>query len=135
LCRLYDTDLAELSVNEDVGLITFSPLAAGLLTNKYQNNATPEGSRKTFVDDLGGRVTDRVWPAIDAYMEIAAKHDIDSVHMSLAWCLTRPFMCSAIFGATRHAQLEHILKATDVKLSDECLVDIAKAHKAHPMPY
>jgi aryl-alcohol dehydrogenase-like predicted oxidoreductase len=135
LCRLYDTDLAELSVNEDVGLINFSPLAAGLLTNKYQNNATPEGSRKTFVDDLGGRATDRVWPAIDAYMEIAVKHDIDIVHMSLAWCLTRPFMCSAIFGATRHAQLEHILKATDVKLSDECLVDIAKVHKAHPMPY
>jgi len=57
------------------------------------------------------------------------------VHMSLAWCLTRPFMCSAIFGATRHEQLEHILKTTNVELSDECLDDIAKAHKAHPMPY
>ena len=135
LCRLYDTDLAELSANEDVGLITFSPLATGLLTGKYQNSATPEGSRKTFVDDLGGRATDRVWPAVDAYMEIAAKHDIDIVHMSLAWCLTRPFMCSAIFGATRHEQLEHILKTTNVKLSNECLDDIAKAHKAHPMPY
>ena len=55
--------------------------------------------------------------------------------MSLAWCLTRPFMCSAIFGATRHEQLEHILKTTTIELSDECLDDIAKAHKAHPMPY
>ena len=41
LCRLYDTDLAELSVNEDVGLLAFSPLATGLLTGKYQNGATP----------------------------------------------------------------------------------------------
>jgi len=57
------------------------------------------------------------------------------VHMSLAWCLTRPFMCSAIFGATNQAQLEHILKTPDVKLSDECLADIAKAHKSHPMPF
>tara|TARA_B110000211_G_scaffold208303_1_gene244760 strand:- start:3333 stop:4379 length:1047 start_codon:yes stop_codon:yes gene_type:complete len=135
LCRLYDTDLAELSANEDVGLIAFSPLATGLLTGKYQNSATPEGSRKSISADLGGRATDRVWPAVDAYMEIAAKHDVDSVHMSLAWCLTRPFMCSAIFGATRHEQLEHILKTTNVELSNECLDDIAKAHKAHPMPY
>ena len=135
LCRLYDTDLAELSVNEDVGLIAFSPLAAGLLTGKYKNGAIPTGSRKTFVADLGGRATDRVWSAIDAYMQIAAKHNVDIVHMSLAWCLTRPFMCSAIFGATHHDQLEHILKAVDVKLSDECLKDIAKAHKTHPMPY
>jgi aryl-alcohol dehydrogenase-like predicted oxidoreductase len=135
LCRLYDTDLAELSVNEDVGLIAFSPLAAGLLTGKYKNGATPTGSRKTFVADLGGRTTDRVWPAIDAYMQIACKHNVDIVHMSLAWCLTRPFMCSAIFGATRHDQLEHILKTVDVKLSDECLKDIANVHKAHPMPY
>ena len=135
LCRLYDTDLAELSVNEDVGLIAFSPLAAGLLTGKYKNGAIPTGSRKTFVADLGGRATDRVWSAIDTYMQIAAKHNVDIVHMSLAWCLTRPFMCSAIFGATHHDQLEHILKAVDVKLSDECLKDIAKAHKTHPMPY
>ena len=135
LCRLYDTDLAELSVYEDVGLITYSPLAAGLLTGKYQKNAVPEGSRKSISSDLGGRATDRVWPAVDAYLEIAAKHGVDIVHMSLAWCLARPFMCSAIFGATRHEQLEHILKNTDFELSNECLDDIAKAHKAHPMPY
>jgi aryl-alcohol dehydrogenase-like predicted oxidoreductase len=135
LCRLYDTDLAELSMNEEVGLMAFSPLAVGLLTGKYQNNATPAGSRKTLAADLGGRTTNRVWPAVDAYMHIAAKHGVDVVHMSLAWCLTRPFMCSAIFGATNQAQLEHILKTPDVKLSDECLADIAKAHKSHPMPF
>jgi aryl-alcohol dehydrogenase-like predicted oxidoreductase len=135
LCRLYDTDLAELSVNEEVGLISFSPLAAGLLTGKYQDNALPLGSRKTFVADLGGRTTDLVWPAVDAYMEIAAKHGVDIVHLSLAWSLTRPFLCSAIFGATSQAQLEHILKTTDVELSTECLADIAKAHRSHPMPF
>jgi aryl-alcohol dehydrogenase-like predicted oxidoreductase len=135
LCRLFDTDLAELSANEDVGLIAFSPLAAGLLTGKYQNNATPKGSRKSLSPDLGGRTTERVWPAVDAYLKVAAKHDVDSVHMSLAWCLTQPFMCSAIFGATQHEQLEHILKMTDVELSQECLDDIATAHKANAMPY
>jgi len=135
LCRLYDTDLGELSVAEDVGLIAFSPLAVGLLTGKYQNGAVPEGSRKSIGADLGGRVTERVWPAVDAYLEIARKYGLDPVHMALAWCVTRPFMCSAIFGATTQSQLEHILKASDVTLSQECLEDISRAHKAHPMPY
>ena len=135
LCRLYDTDMAELSHNEDVGLLAFSPLAAGLLTGKYQDGVVPEGSRMTFVSNLGGRVTDRMPAAVAAYLEVAQRHGIDPVHMALAWCRTRPFMASAIFGATRMDQLEHALKSVDVDLSDEVLDDIAAAHKAHPMPY
>lgn len=135
LCRLYDTDLAELSVNEEVGLIAFSPLATGLLTGKYQNGAIPKGSRRSLVDNLGGRMTERTLPAVDAYLAIAEKHGIDPVHMALAWCRTRPFMCSAIFGATTLPQLEHAIKSVDVTLSQACIDDISAAHKAHPMPY
>jgi aryl-alcohol dehydrogenase-like predicted oxidoreductase len=45
LCRLYDTDMAEMAVNEDVTLLSFSPLACGLLSGKYQNGVVPSGSR------------------------------------------------------------------------------------------
>jgi aryl-alcohol dehydrogenase-like predicted oxidoreductase len=135
LCRLYDTDLAELSVNEDVGLLAFSPLATGLLTGKYQEGGLPEGSRKTINADLGGRDTPRVYAAVDAYLDIAARHGLDPVHMALAWCRTRPFMASAIFGATRLSQLEHVLQSVDLELSAEVLAEINTAHRAHPMPY
>ncbi|WP_406648894.1 aldo/keto reductase [Aliisedimentitalea scapharcae] len=135
VCRMYDTDLAELSVNEDVGLLAFSPLGTGLLTGKYQGGALPEGSRKTINPELGGRHSDRVYDAVDAYLEIAARHGLDPVHMALAWCRTRPFMASAIFGATRLAQLDHILGSTDLELSQEVLDEINVAHRAHPMPY
>ncbi|WP_281708004.1 aldo/keto reductase [Phaeobacter italicus] len=135
LCRLYDTDLAELSVYEDVGLLAFSPLATGLLTGKYQDGAVPDASRKTLNPELGGRHTDRVYPAVAAYLEIAKRHGLDPVHMALAWCHTRPFMASAIFGATNLAQLEHVLAEADLTLSQEVLEDIDAAHRAHPMPY
>ena len=135
LCRLYDTDLAELSVNEEVGLLAFSPLATGLLTGKYQEGGLPEGSRKTINADLGRRDTPRVYAAVDAYLDIAARHGLDPVHMALAWCRTRPFMASAIFGATRLAQLEHVLQSVDLELSAEVLAEINTAHRAHPMPY
>ncbi len=135
LCRLYDTDLAELSLNEDVGLLAFSALAAGLLTGKYQNNKVPADSRKSISPELGGRVTDRVWSAVDRYMEIGAKYQIDPIHLSIAWCSSRPFMCSTIIGATNVAQLSHILGSKDVEISEDCLFDIDNAHKEVPMPF
>ena len=135
LCRLYDTDLAELSHFEDVGLLSFSPLAAGFLTGKYQNGAVPEGSRKSIVAEMGGRQSAHVEAAVAAYLDIAAEHDLDPVHMALAWCKTRPFMASAIFGATTVDQLAHLLKGVDLVLSDAVLASIDRAHRAHPMPY
>jgi len=135
LCRLYDTDLAELSVNEKVGLLAFSPLAAGYLTGKYQDDAVPDHSRITLQPQMGGRNTDRVRPAVAAYLKVAQKHGLDPVHMALAFCFQRPFMASVIFGATTQTQLEHALKAQDIVLSDEVMVDIDVAHRAHAMPY
>jgi len=135
LCRMYDTDLAELSVNEDVGLMAFSPLGTGLLTGKYQGGAIPDGSRKAINPELGGRHSDRVYDAVAAYLEIAARHGLDPIHMALAWCRKRPFMASAIFGATTLPQLEHVLKSVDVELSQEVLDEINATHRVHPMPY
>ena len=54
MCRLYDTDLGEVGHQEGVTLLAFSPLAAGLLTGKYQKGRVPEGSRMTHGPELGG---------------------------------------------------------------------------------
>lgn len=135
MCRLFDTDMAELCVNEDVGLLAFSPLAAGLLSGKYQGDTVPEGSRRSLNETLGGRITERAFGAVDAYLDVARKHGLEPVQMALAWCLSRPFMCSAIFGATSLEQLDHALGAGDVELSPEVLEDIDAAHRAQPMPF
>ncbi|SEQ27167.1 aldo/keto reductase [Thalassovita taeanensis] len=135
LCRLFDTDLAEVAVNEDVGLLSYSPLAAGLLTGKYQGGAVPDGSRLSLNGDLGGRKSDRVFDAVDAYLEVAARHGLDPVHMALAWAAGRPFMTSVIFGATTLAQLEQVLGADGLVLSDEVRAELNAVHRAHPMPY
>ncbi|WP_299724622.1 aldo/keto reductase [uncultured Tateyamaria sp.] len=135
LCRHYDTDMSEMSIYEDVGLLAFSPLAAGLLTGKYQDGVVPEGSRMSLNPEMGGRKTTRVFGAVQAYLDIAARHGLDPVQMALAWCMTRPFMCSVIFGATTLDQLEVALGAADLRLSDTVLDEITRTHRAHPMPY
>ncbi|MDG3040628.1 aldo/keto reductase [Roseicyclus marinus] len=135
LCRLYDLDMAELAVNEQVTLLAYSPLAAGLLTGKYQDGALPEGSRMAINGDLGGRKTDRAFAAVAAYLALAEKHGVDPVHMALAFTVQRPFPVSTIFGATTSEQLGHILSGLDVTLSAELMEEIDATHKAHPMPF
>ncbi len=135
LCRLFDTDLAELGVNEDVTLLAYSPLATGLLSGKYAPDVTPPGSRREYYPGLGGRITPRVWPAIEAYLEIATRHGLSLPQMALAWLRTRPFATSAIFGATRPEHVKTAVESTAVELGPEVLAEISAAHKAHPMPY
>ncbi len=135
LCRLFDTDLAELGVNEDVTLLAYSPLAAGLLSGKYAPDVTPPGSRRSLNPELGGRITPRVWPAIDAYGAIAERHGLSLPQMALAWLRTRPFATSAIFGATRPEHVKTAVESTALALGPEVLAEISAAHKAHPMPF
>src|SRR5690606_33337795 len=79
LYRQFDLDLAEVAHHEDVGLLAYSPLAAGILTGKYIDGARPEGSRATINNDLGGRLQPLQEPAVKAYRDIAMRHGLDLV--------------------------------------------------------
>jgi len=135
LCRLFDTDLAELSVNEDLPLMAYSPLAAGLLSGKYAGDVIPDGTRRMLVPDLGGRIAPRVWKAVTSYLRIANDYGLDPCQMALAWCRTRPFTVIPIIGATSMEQLENNLDAARLTLPPEVLEEIDAAHRDTPLPY
>ena len=135
LCRQFDTDWAELSVIENMPLLAFSPLAAGLLSGKYAGDVIPEGSRRSLNPDLSGRITARVFPAVAAYLGVAARHGLDPCQMAIAFCRTRPFPVIPIIGATTLEQLRTNIGAAGITLSSEVLEDIAETHRAHPAPY
>lgn len=137
--RVFDLDMAELSHHEDVGLLSFSPLACGLLTGKYmgfEGKQRPAGSRADVSNaSLGGRWTDAAHECVAAYSKVAEKHGLDMTQMALAWCSTRPFMTSTIFGATSMEQLEIAIASADVELNDEVMEDILAVYKQYPSPY
>jgi aryl-alcohol dehydrogenase-like predicted oxidoreductase len=135
LCRLYDTDMAELAHHEDITLLAFSPLAAGILTGKYAGGAVPDGSRLSRTPGLSGRITDRVFPAVAAYHSVARRHGLDPVQMALAFARGRSVPTIPIGGATSTDQLALALGAAEVRLSDEVLAEIAAVHRSHPMPF
>lgn len=135
MARLYDTDLAEVGVHEQVTLLAYSPLAAGMLTGKYRGGVIPAGSRLSLNGDLGGRHVPRAHGAVEAYAAVADKHGLALVHMAMAWFKARPFPVIPIFGATTVDHLAHILAARDVTLSAEVLADLEAVHKEWPMPF
>lgn len=135
LCRQFDSDWAELSHMENLPLLAFSPLATGLLTGKYAGDVTPEGSRRSLNPMLGGRITPQVFPAVAAYLGLAAAHGLNPAQMAIAFCRSRPFPCIPIFGATSLAQLDIALGAAEITLSNEVLAGIDAVHRAHPMPF
>ena len=134
ICRIFDLDLAEVSMCENVGLMAFSPLAAGSLSGKYLDGNIPAGSRGSMQPSLNGRYVAQAKKAIALYRQVARKHDIDPAQMALAFCLTRPFMMSVIIGATSMEQLKSNLAAGKLELSEQILGDIQTVYRDYPLP-
>lgn len=135
LYRHYDTDLAEMSHHENIGLLPYSPLATGILTGKYQNGIVPDGSRRSIEATLGGRFTERAQTATDAYLALAKEHGLDPSQMAIAFCNSRYFVPSTIIGATKMDQLETCVKAGGMTLSEDVLASIETINRNHPWPY
>lgn len=141
LCRLYDTDLAEVGHKENVTLLAYSPLAAGLLTGKYAGGTIPPDSRagtgmqRGEDGRLGGRMTGRGLAAADAWEKMARGLGLDPIQAAIAFVRQRPFPSIPIIGATRMAQLDHLIAGLDLKLDAEAMKAIDAFHRAHPLPY
>lgn len=131
--RIFDHDLAELSHHENVGLLAYSPLAAGMLTGKYQNGALPPGSRKDYQKGFW-RHNEHSEAATAEYLDLAKRHGLDPAQMAIAFCRSRPFMTSTIIGATSTEQLKIALGAKDLVLSPQVLADIDAVYRRHPRP-
>ncbi len=132
--RTYDTNLAEISMREDVGLLAYSVLAQGFLTGKYRNGAQPKGSRKQLFQRLGRYEGPGSEPAINAYLDLASEMGVDPSQLSIAFAESRCFCTSVIIGATTMEQLETALGSDQVKITEEVQERIDTLHKFHGNP-
>jgi L-glyceraldehyde 3-phosphate reductase len=98
---------------EGVGCIVFSPLAQGMLTDKYLDGI-PEGSRASRESSLSrDMLTDETLAKVKALGEIAARRDQSLAQMALAWTLRDTRVTSTLIGASSVAQLEANVQALD----------------------
>jgi aryl-alcohol dehydrogenase-like predicted oxidoreductase len=135
LNRTYEVGLAEVSIREKSGLLAYSPLAFGYLTGKYRNGMLPKNSRmELFGDKFMRYKTANGQLAIEKYIEIANKHELNLAQMSLKFCELQPFMTSVIIGATTMDQLKTDIESVNINLSDDVINDINEIQKIYPNP-
>ena len=107
-----------------VGLVTFSPLAMGMLTGKY-DEGVPEGSRFANVPRFGERLlTEANRRRVLALKQVADELGVSRAKLALAWVLREPQVASVITGATDVAQIEENLGAAELDLPDEVVARI-----------
>jgi L-glyceraldehyde 3-phosphate reductase len=113
LNRWIEPDLLKVLGDEGIGSIVFSPLAQGLLTDRYLKGV-PAGSRASqpgsFSQEL---LTSETLARVRALNEIAQRRGQTLAQMALAWTLRDPRVTSALVGASSVAQLEQNVGALD----------------------
>jgi L-glyceraldehyde 3-phosphate reductase len=109
----------------DVGCITFSPLAQGMLTDRYLDGI-PEGSRASRPGSLSpDLLTEQALAKIRALNDIAARRGQTLAQLALAWTLRDPRVTSTLVGASSIAQLEANVGALDnLEFTDDELSEI-----------
>ena len=125
LNRWIEPDLLDALGELGVGCIAFSPLAQGMLTDKYLDGI-PEGSRASWPSSLSPELlTDNALAKIRALNEIASGRGQTLAQMALAWVLRDPRVTSALIGASSVAQLEANVEAiSNLGFADEELAEI-----------
>src|SRR6267378_411661 len=124
LHRWIEPELLDVLEEEGVGSIAFSPLAQGMLTDRYLQGV-PAGSRATEGYSLTSDTVNQNMERIRALAEIAKRRGQKLSQMALAWVLRDPRVTSAIVGVSSVNQLEENLGALDnMKFTREELAEI-----------
>jgi L-glyceraldehyde 3-phosphate reductase len=120
LNRWIEPDLLDTLEREGVGCIVFSPLAQGMLSDKYLEGI-PEGSRASRDGSLSrGMITEQAVEKIRALNELAQQRGQSLAQLALAWTLRDPRITSTLVGVSSLEQLEANVAALDrLELSDE----------------
>ncbi|MDH4440167.1 MAG: aldo/keto reductase [Rhizobium sp.] len=131
--REAEYELLPISVDQGLGVMVWSPLAAGLLSGAFGRNKAPSDSRQAAGwTEPPIRDTERLWAITDVLEEIAAKRGVSVAQVSLAWTLSRPAISTLVVGGLSEAQFADNIAAVDLQLDDE---DLQKLNHVSRPPY
>ena len=124
--------LLKLAAEDGFGLIVYSPLAQGLLTNKYLGDTIPDGARaqnSTFLSP--DSIDDTYRQRAQALNDLAAARGQSLAQLALQWVLRQPQVTSALIGASSTWQLDHNVKALDFPPLTEAELALIDEHGVH----
>jgi aryl-alcohol dehydrogenase-like predicted oxidoreductase len=145
--RGVELDLLPAGEELGLGLVPWSPLAAGLLTGKYGRDKLADAARATAMPDTGSDVseegssgrlngdnpfggmlfTERNFDVVDVVRQVATEIGRTPAEVALKWVVERPGVSSVLIGTSRVGQLEQNIASLDVELSSEHLDRLEQA--------
>lgn len=135
VARELEHELIPLSVDQGLGILVWSPLAAGFLSGKERRGqGVPEGTRRATLGDTGTIDREQGYDVIDALNSIARDRGATIPQVAINWLLRRSAVSSVIVGARNQHQLEDNLAAASWELSDEEVRRLDEVSD-RPLPY
>jgi aryl-alcohol dehydrogenase-like predicted oxidoreductase len=138
LDREFEWELMPLGLDQHIGTIVWSPLAAGRLSGKYnRKNPAPENSRRQQ-GGADGPPTDEalLFTIVDCLEAIADETGKSVPQIALNWLLQRPTVANIVIGARNEEQLKQNLEAVGWNLSIDQVKRLDAASNKHPIyPY
>ena len=133
--RYIEDEIVPLAAEHGAGIVSFSPLAQGLLTGKYRKGQPlPAGSRATHQADkqINNLLTDENLTKVEALQAIADGMNVPLSVLALAWILRLPQISSVITGASKPEQLETNVSASELRIPQSALDEIEHILNYHP---
>ncbi len=121
LDRRIENELVPLCQAYGLGLITWSPLAQGVLAGRYASATDlPANSRGALRGGIySERITERGIAVGDKVVRLAGEHDVSAAQLATLWVKDQPGISAPLIGPRTIEQLEHLLPVLEMKLSDE----------------
>ena len=113
----FERDLQKVCQKYEIGVIPYSPLAAGFLTGKYERNNFVNSKRSSGVEKTYGN--DTGWRTLEAVKTVARELNTNPGAVALAWMIDKPSIVAPIIGANSPQQLQESLASLDLEISDE----------------
>ena len=134
LNRVFEGDMAEIAIRENIGLLAYSPMAFGVLSGKYINGTASENSRLKLFPRFARYSNEQATNATKQYLKIAEDHNMSLAQMSLAFVTQQSFVTSNIIGASSLEQLKENIGSINIKLDKDLLSKINAVHTVNPNP-
>src|SRR5262245_36029588 len=127
--RDLEREIIPCALDQSLSILVWSPLAGGLLSGKFTENAAgPEGARRTTFD-FPPIDRPRAFRCVDAMRPIAQAHGVSVARVALAWVLQQPGVTSVIIGAKTLEQLRDNVGAAELQLSPDELSTLNEASR------
>lgn len=128
LKREVETDVLAECVRTDIAFVPYFPLTSGLLTGKYtRNSPPPEGTRLANAGPLRDRhYNERNLEVVDALRPYVESRNHSLLEAAFSWLLAQPAVVSVIAGASSPEQVKANIAATNWKMTEDELNEIAK---------